>query len=61
MLDNVGNHGWVNSTMEIEPLPIFADTFEVSSSFILVAIALLVIVLMTFMLNKRRGKKNQWQ
>ena len=61
MLDNVGNHGWVNSTMEIEPLPIFADTFEVSSSFILVAIGLLVIVLMTFMLNKRRGKKNQWQ
>jgi hypothetical protein len=60
MWDDVGNHQWVNSTMEVEAIPIIADTLFITTNLIYFALGLLVIILITTVLAKGRSKKNQW-
>ena len=60
MWDDVGNHLWVNSTMEVEAIPILADTLFITTNLIYFALGLLVIILITTVLVKGRSKKNQW-
>jgi hypothetical protein len=60
MWDDVGNHQWVNSTMEVEAIPILADTLFITTNLIYFALGLLVIILITTVLVKGRSKKNQW-